>query len=100
MKYIEKHPMIMIVVGIIGISLSAIFVKFSQAPSVVTAAWRLLWTVILMTPVVLGKREVRREMSRVNRKTVILSLLSGLFLAIHFLIHLLPISAVVLLSVV
>lgn len=84
MKYIEKHPMIMIVVGIIGISLSAIFVKFSQAPSAVTAAWRLLWTVILMTPVVLGKREVRREMSRVNRKTVVLSLLSGLFLAIHF----------------
>ena len=84
MKVVEKHPMIMIIVGVLGISLSSIFVKFSQAPAAVTAAWRLLWTVILMTPVVLGKREVRREMSRVNRKTVILSLLSGLFLAIHF----------------
>ena len=32
MKFLEKHPMIMIVIGIIGISLSAIFVKYSEAP--------------------------------------------------------------------
>lgn len=54
MKYLEKHPMIMIVIGVIGISLSAIFVKYSTAPSAVTAAFRLLWTVILMTPVAFG----------------------------------------------
>ena len=84
MKYIEKHPMIMIVVGIMGISLSAIFVKYAQAPSTVTAAWRLLWTVVLMTPVVLGKGEVRRELFHLDRKTLILSALSGLFLSIHF----------------
>ena len=84
MKYLEKHPMIMIVVGIMGISLSAIFVKYAQAPSTVTAAWRLLWTVVLMTPVVLGKGEVRRELFHLDRKTLILSALSGLFLAIHF----------------
>lgn len=84
MTYLEKHPMIMIVVGIMGISLSAIFVKYAQAPSTVTAAWRLLWTVVLMTPVVLGKGEVRRELFHLDRKTLILSALSGLFLAIHF----------------
>jgi len=84
MKYLEKHPMIMIVVGILGISLSAIFVKYSQAPSTVTAAWRLLWTVILMSPVVLGKREVRQELFCLDKKTWLLSILSGLFLAIHF----------------
>ena len=83
MKYIEKHPMIMIVVGVLGISVSAIFVKFSQAPSAVTAAWRLLWTVLLMTPAVL-RRQVRREMAQVDRKILLLSLLSGLFLAAHF----------------
>ena len=84
MNYLEKHPMIMIVVGVIGISLSSIFVKYSAAPSAVTAAWRLIWTVLLMTPVVLGKREVRRELGETDRKTAILSVLSGLFLAIHF----------------
>ena len=84
MKMIEKHPMIMIMVGVLGISLSSIFVKYSQAPSAVTAAYRLLWTVLLLTPVVLGKAPVRRELDRAPKKLVWLSILSGLFLAIHF----------------
>ena len=84
MKYIEKHPMTMIVVGILGISLSAIFVKYSTAPSAVTAAFRLCWTVILMSPVVWGKKAVREELLHVEKKEFLLSALSGLFLAIHF----------------
>ena len=84
MKYVEKHPMIMIVVGVLGISLSAIFVKYSAAPSAVTAAFRLLWTVILMSPVVIGKKEVRRELVALEVKEVCLSVVSGVFLAIHF----------------
>ena len=84
MKIIERHPMIMIVIGIMGVSLSSIFVKFSQAPSAVTAAYRLLWTVLLLTPVVLGKKTARREMGQAPKKLVRLSILSGLFLAIHF----------------
>ena len=84
MKIIEKHPMIMIVVGVLGISLSSIFVKYSQAPSAVTAAWRLLWTVLFLTPVVVGKAPVRRELLRTPKKLVFLSVLSGVFLAIHF----------------
>ena len=84
MKLIEKHPMIMIVVGVLGISLSSIFVKYSQAPSAVTAAWRLLWTVLLLTPVVLGKGAVRKELVGAPKKLVWLSILSGLFLAVHF----------------
>lgn len=84
MKYLEKHPMIMIVIGVIGISLSAIFVKYSTAPSAVTAAFRLLWTVLLMTPVLLGKREIREEFHRMEKKTFGLCALSGFFLAIHF----------------
>ena len=84
MRYLEKHPMIMIVIGVLGISLSSIFVKYSTAPSAVTAACRLLWTVLLLTPVVLGRSSVRRELFRLPRKLVFLSCLSGLFLAIHF----------------
>jgi len=84
MKYLEKHPMILLVVGIVGISLSSIFVKYSQAPSAVTAAFRLLWTVLFLTPVVLGKPQVRTEMRQIPKKLALLSCLSGLFLAIHF----------------
>ena len=84
MKYIEKHPIVMIVVGVFGISLSSIFVRYADAPSAVTAAWRLLWTVLLMTPVVLGKKSVRGEFRQADRKSIFLSILSGLFLAAHF----------------
>ncbi len=84
MKVLEKHPMVMIAIGVIGISLSAIFVKYSDAPSVVTAAYRLLWTVGLMTPVVFGKAQVRAELKRTDGKTVALCAVSGIFLALHF----------------
>jgi len=84
MKYIEKHPIIMIVVGVIGISLSSIFVKYSTAPSAVTAAYRLLWTILLMSPVTFGSREIRQELFRVSRRNLLLSALSGVFLAFHF----------------
>ena len=88
-KYLEQHPMIMIVIGIFGISLSAIFVKYSQAPSVVTAAYRLLWTILLMSPVVLLKRDSRQELFKLfatDRRTVILCAVSGIFLALHFIL--------------
>lgn len=76
--------MTMIVVGIIGISLSAIFVKYSSAPSVVTAAFRLLWTVLLMTPAVVCNSEVRAEITHMTKRNRVLSCISGLFLAVHF----------------
>lgn len=84
LKYFEKHPFSLIIIGVIGISLSSIFVKCSPAPSAVTAAWRLLWTVILMSPVVLGKRELRQELAGTTPGNIFLSSLSGLFLAVHF----------------
>lgn len=84
MKHLEKHPMILLIVGILGISLSSIFVKFSTAPSAVTAAFRLCWTVLFLTPVVFGRKAVRKELFSLDKKTVFLSVLSGLFLAVHF----------------
>ena len=74
----------MIVIGVLGISLSAIFVKYSTAPSAVTAAFRLSWTVLLMSPVVWLNKAVREEMLRVPKRELGFSVLSGLFLAIHF----------------
>jgi len=84
MKFLEKNPMLMIVVGVLGISLSSIFVKFSTAPSAVTAAYRLMWTVLILTPVVFSKKETRKELKSLSKKSVILSIVSGAFLALHF----------------
>ena len=86
MKYMQKHPVALIAVGITGISLSAIFVRYSVAPSAVTAAWRLLWTVLLMMPIVLGKEKIRREIARADKKSALISGCSGAFLAAHFIL--------------
>ena len=74
----------MIVIGVLGIGLSAILVKYSAAPSAVTAASRLIWTVLLMSPAVWGKKNIRTELFSCGSKTVILSIVSGIFLAAHF----------------
>ena len=84
MNWAERHPMAMIAVGVAGISVSAILVRYSQAPSVVTAAWRLLWTVGLMSPVMLGKRKEREELGRLTPGDVVMCGISGIFLALHF----------------
>ena len=74
----------MIVIGVMGISLSSIFVKYSNAPSAVTAAYRLLWTILLMSPVTFGKSEIRKELFGISARNLLLSCFSGVFLAFHF----------------
>ena len=84
MKKFEKHPGILMIVGIMGISMSSILIKFSTGPSAVSAAWRLIWTVILMGPVMVGKKEVRQELLTLPGKQLVQSMVSGAFLAMHF----------------
>lgn len=84
MKLAEKYPVIVMFLGVMGASMSSVFVRLSQAPSAVTAFYRLFWTVLIMSPMVLGRKEIRRELMQVDKKAVILSALSGILLAVHF----------------
>lgn len=84
MKYFEKHPIPLLIIGVVGTSLSAIFVKYSDAPSIVTATYRLLWTVLLMTPVIVFNRNFREELKSADKKAIVLCAVSGIFLALHF----------------
>ena len=84
MGKLEKHPFLILILGVLGISLSAIFVRLSDAPSVVTATSRLLWTVILMSPVVLGKKVYQKELAALSLGQWVKSIISGVFLGFHF----------------
>lgn len=84
MKYFQKNPMILLFVGVLGVSMSSILVRYSQAPSAVTAAYRLLWSALLLAPVALGKREFRKELANISCKVALLSVCSGICLAVHF----------------
>ena len=79
----ERHPRTVLLLGVVGIAMSAILVRYSQAPSVVTAVYRLGWTVLLLAPVVLFR--FRAELRRITGRDALLCALSGLCLALHFL---------------
>ncbi|MGI6031098.1 MAG: DMT family transporter [Eubacteriales bacterium] len=68
--------------GIIGVSFSSVIVRYSQAPSMVLALYRLMWTVLLMLPVVTTRQ--RAELVSTAPKDIAWCALSGVFLALHF----------------
>ncbi|MFC3039305.1 DMT family transporter [Virgibacillus xinjiangensis] len=79
------NPYAAIVVGVLSISASAILVKLAdQAPAAIIANYRLLFAVLLMLPVVLLK--YRQEFRLISKKDWILSILAGVFLALHFIL--------------
>ena len=80
---LERHPKGVLLLGVLGVSMSAILVRYSQAPSVITAVYRLGWTVLLLLPAVLTR--FRGELLRVRGRDVLLCALSGVCLALHFL---------------
>ena len=86
LRFFERHPILVDIIAVLGCSSSSLIIRQSTAPSVVTATWRLLWTVLLLTPVVWGRKNVRSELLSLPRRSVFLSAVSGVFLAIHFLL--------------
>lgn len=78
-----KTPVVIpLIVGIIAISFSSIFVKWSDAPVSVQGMYRLLFTLILMLPFVLKHGRTLKHISGIEWTLLILS---GTFLALHFL---------------
>ena len=76
--------LIAISIAILAVSTSSVFIRFAQeeAPSLVIAASRLLFASLFLAPPALLKH--RTELRQLSRKDLLLGLLSGIFLAIHF----------------
>ena len=70
--------------AILAVSTSSIFIRFAQqdAPSLVIAALRLTFATLLLAPVVWSRH--REELKNLTRQELLLGLVSGLFLAVHF----------------
>ncbi|MCP3029248.1 DMT family transporter [Halobacillus sp. A5] len=79
------HPILLLIVGVISISTSAIFVKLAgDAPSSITAFYRLAFAVIIMAPYVLLKH--MPDLKGVSGKDWGWAAVSGVFLALHFIL--------------
>ena len=85
---------LVIVVGVVFTSFSAIFVRLSAAPPLAIAAWRMVFTTVLLAPLFARERsrahasapEAAGEATAVpsRRAAILLSIASGAFLALHF----------------
>jgi len=79
------NPYIAVIIGVISVSASAILVKLaSGVPAAIIANYRLLLAVIIMAPYVLIKH--RHQFIGIKRRDWPLSIVSGVFLALHFIL--------------
>ena len=78
------NPYIPIIIGVISISLSAIFVKLAEAESGVIAFYRMLFSVLIMSPLFFLK--YKHELKSLNKKDWLFTSVAGIFLAFHFIL--------------
>ncbi|ANU12614.1 Permease of the drug/metabolite transporter (DMT) superfamily [Planococcus halocryophilus Or1] len=78
------HPYIPIMIGVFSVALSAIFVKMTVADSGVTAFYRMLFSVLIMSPVFLLK--YTHEIKKLSKRDWGFASVAGVFLAFHFIL--------------
>lgn len=78
------HPYIPILIGVISISLSAIFVKLAEADAGVIAFYRMLFSILIMSPLFFYK--FKGEIKILTKRDWIFSSIAGIFLAFHFIL--------------
>ncbi|WP_019156028.1 DMT family transporter [Robertmurraya massiliosenegalensis] len=80
----KVNPYLILAIGVISVSTSAIMVKVSTAPSEVIAFYRLFFSVLIMLPVFLLK--YANELRLITKRDWLFSLIAGVFLAFHFIL--------------
>lgn len=82
-----KSPLLTYVflfLGVLALSTSAIFVKLADAPATITAFYRMFFAALLLLPFLLASKANRTELASLTMKQWGLGLLSGVFLAAHY----------------
>lgn len=75
-----------LLIAVFFLSTSAIFVKLANAPSGITAFYRLLFTSLCLLPFLIFQKENRQALKKLTKKQWALSLLSGFLLAVHYIL--------------
>jgi len=78
------NPYIPIFIGVISVSLSAIFVKLANAEAGIIAFYRMLFSVLIMAPLFFWK--YTKELRQLSKRDWVFSAIAGIFLAFHFIL--------------
>jgi drug/metabolite transporter (DMT)-like permease len=74
-----------VVLGVVGVSLSAVFVRWSTAPPLALAFYRLAFASALLAPAVFFR--CREELRTLGRREAALCCVGGVFLSLHFIAY-------------
>lgn len=80
-----KHYIILLL-AVLFLSTSAIFVRLAGAPAAAAAFYRLFFTMLILLPFLLFSPKRRAEVKSLTSRQWALTLLSGVVLAVHFLL--------------
>lgn len=78
------NPYIGLSISVITVSFAAIFVLFCETSPLTISFYRLLFTTLLISPIFLINKKIRREFLSIPRRTFLYMAFIGLILAAHF----------------
>ncbi len=81
---------LILALGVVSVSFAAIFIRLADAPPLVIAAYRLSLAALLIGPVAWIRS--RAELRRLIKNNLAMTLLSGAFLALHFVLWITSLS--------
>lgn len=74
--------LLLLFIAVVAVSWAAIFIKLTGAPPLATAFYRMSFATLFILPLALKKS--LPEILKIRGKTLIITLLSGIFLGLHF----------------
>ncbi|MBE7722085.1 MAG: DMT family transporter [Lacrimispora celerecrescens] len=72
--------------GVFSLSTSAIFVRLANAPSAITAFFRLFFAALILLPFLLSSKQNKRQLLSLSKKQWTFGILSGLLLSAHYML--------------
>jgi drug/metabolite transporter (DMT)-like permease len=73
-----------LLISIFAVSFASIFILSCQAPPLSIAFYRLLFTTLLIVPIILIRKKTRNELCSLPRTTLLIMIVIGVILAAHF----------------
>ena len=75
-------PYLALFVGVLAVSFAAVFIRLAEAPPLAIAAYRMAIAAALLLP--FTSLKTVRSLAQLSRRDLLLVVLSGMFLALHF----------------
>lgn len=79
----QKHALGLLI-SIIAVSFASIFILSCESPPLSIAFYRLLFTTLLLVPLLFIRKKTRDEIRTLPRRTIIIMIVIGVILAAHF----------------